>query len=156
MWKKKLWTVLPLKITMIIASKNTSAPSGNLTQLQTYNRLLHFKGSWYRLMYISVSRYKSCCQSQLFLSVFVVWKWNSYLRGSPLLILIVHSVMQLSSISLPAGHILNTLTVIYIKGGGGGGSCSKATQTLDIIAFTCVQHTPVTDIAFWLWQPELL
>lgn len=67
------------------------------TQLQTHIRLFHFKESWYRMMYISVSGYKSCCQSQLLLSVYVLWKWNGYLSRSSLLTLIVHTVTQLWS-----------------------------------------------------------
>lgn len=93
--------------------RNIRAPLMHVTQLQTHIQLFHFRGNWYRMMYILVSGYKSCCQSQLLLSVYVLWKWNGYLSRSSLLTLIVHTVTAVkSSLSITAGHFLNTLTVI--------------------------------------------
>lgn len=97
-----------------LLSKNTSVPLVDFTQLQTRIHLFHFKGSRYRKMYISVSGYKSRCQSQLLLSVYVLWKmkWlpeqitTTYNDGT-------HFYRAVkSSLCLTAGHILNTLTVI--------------------------------------------
>lgn len=81
--------------------KNTSASLVDFKQLQTHIHLFHFKRSWYRMMYISVSGYKSCCQSQLLLSVYVLWKWNGYLSRSPLLHWLYTLLRSFEVISFP-------------------------------------------------------